>query len=118
MRHTDAEIEDAASHFERLADNLDPATAIVEDLSDLRAVAEAAEHVRQDEALVTKRAPQIETFGENVGTLTDEFFSFDVTATGFHKMLAAILPDGRRHLRSGVRRAGASSWRVSLRRGT
>ena len=32
--------------------------------------------------------PQIETFGENVGTLTDEIFGLEVTATGFHKMLA------------------------------
>ena len=33
-------------------------------------------------------SPQIETFGENVGTLTDEIFGLEVTATGFHKMLA------------------------------
>lgn len=32
--------------------------------------------------------PQLETFGENVGTLTDEVFGLEVTATGFHKMLA------------------------------
>ena len=55
MRHTDAEIEEAASRFERLAENLDPATATAEDLSDLRAVAEAADKVRRDEALVTER---------------------------------------------------------------
>jgi predicted ATPase len=35
-----------------------------------------------------KERPQIETFGENVGTLTDEIFGLEVTATGFHKMLA------------------------------
>jgi hypothetical protein len=55
MRHTDAEIEEAASRFEQLAENLDPATAAAEDLSDLRAVAEAADKVRRDEALVTER---------------------------------------------------------------
>jgi hypothetical protein len=55
MRHSDAQIEEAASHFEQLADNLDPATANVDDLSDLRAVAEAADQVRRDEALVTER---------------------------------------------------------------
>lgn len=31
--------------------------------------------------------PTLETFGENVGTLTDEVFGLEVTATGFHKML-------------------------------
>jgi hypothetical protein len=55
MKHTDAEIEDAAGRFEQLADNLDPASVAAEDLSDLRAVAEAAEQVRRDEALVTER---------------------------------------------------------------
>jgi predicted ATPase len=34
--------------------------------------------------------PTLETFGENVGTLTDEIFGLEVTATGFHKMLAEI----------------------------
>jgi hypothetical protein len=55
MKHTDAEIEDAAHRFEQLADNLDPASVAAEDLSDLRAVAEAAEQARRDEALVTER---------------------------------------------------------------
>jgi hypothetical protein len=55
MRHTDAQIEEAARRFEQLADQLDPATAEVEDLWDLRAIAEAAEQVRRDEALVTER---------------------------------------------------------------
>ncbi len=55
MRHTDAQIEDAALRFEQLADQLDPATAAVDDLSDLRAIAEAADQVRRDEALVTER---------------------------------------------------------------
>ena len=55
MTHTDAEIEEAASRFQRLADALDPATAKADDLSDLRAVAEAADQVRRSEALVTER---------------------------------------------------------------
>jgi len=42
MKHTDAEIEEAARRFEALADELDPETAGVEDLADLRAIAEAA----------------------------------------------------------------------------
>lgn len=55
MKHTDAEIEEAASRFEVLADSLDPKSVTADDLSDLRAIAEAAEQVRRDEALVTER---------------------------------------------------------------
>jgi hypothetical protein len=55
VRYTDAEIAEAALRFERLAENLDPAAVTAEDLSDLRAVAEAADKVRRDEALVTER---------------------------------------------------------------
>jgi hypothetical protein len=55
MRHTDAQIEEAARRFEQLADQLDPATTAANDLSDLRAIAEAADQVRRDEALVTER---------------------------------------------------------------
>lgn len=49
-RHTDKEIEQAASRFEQLADSLDPDTAKVEGTDDLRAVAAAAETVRADDA--------------------------------------------------------------------
>jgi predicted ATP-binding protein involved in virulence len=31
--------------------------------------------------------PRIETFGENVGTLTSEVFKLEVTSAGFHKLL-------------------------------
>jgi len=55
MTHSDDEIEEAAGRFQRLADTLDPATAKVDDLSDLRAVAEAADQVRHSEAMVTER---------------------------------------------------------------
>ena len=50
MRHTDDEIERAASRFEKLADELDPATAEVERTEDLRAIAAVSEAVRADEA--------------------------------------------------------------------
>jgi hypothetical protein len=49
MRHSDEEIEQAAERFERLADQLDPATAVVERTEDLRAIAAAAEAARSDE---------------------------------------------------------------------
>jgi hypothetical protein len=55
VRHTDAQIAEASRRFEQLSENLDPATTTAEDLSDLRAVAEAADKVRRDEALVTER---------------------------------------------------------------
>jgi len=55
MTHSDAEIEEAAARFQRIADQLDPAAAKVDDLSDLRAVAEAADQVRRSEATVTER---------------------------------------------------------------
>jgi hypothetical protein len=48
MKRTDAEVEEAARRFETLADELDPETASVEDLADLRAIAEAAERARRD----------------------------------------------------------------------
>jgi hypothetical protein len=50
MRHTDDEIERAASRFEQLADELDPATAEVDHAEDLRAIAAVSEAVRADEA--------------------------------------------------------------------
>ena len=40
--------------------------------------------------ILSANRPQIETFGENVGILTDEVFGLEVTATGFHKMLADV----------------------------
>lgn len=50
MRHTDDEIERAASQFEQLADGLDPASAKVDHTEDLRAIAAVSEAVRADEA--------------------------------------------------------------------
>jgi predicted ATPase len=37
--------------------------------------------------IVTVDRPQLETFGENVGILTNEVFGLEVAATGFHRML-------------------------------
>ncbi len=39
--------------------------------------------------------PQIETFGENVGTLTREVFGLEVTHSGFHKMLEDAIAEER-----------------------
>lgn len=50
MRHSDQEIEQAAQRFERLAEELDPETAEVENTDDLRAVAATSEALRVDEA--------------------------------------------------------------------
>lgn len=50
MRHTDAEVEQAARRFEQLADELDPSTAEVTDTEDLQQVAAVSEAVRADEA--------------------------------------------------------------------
>lgn len=38
-------------------------------------------------------SPEIETFGENVGTLTHEVFGLEVSGTGFHRMLLDIALD-------------------------
>lgn len=63
MKHTDAEIENAVRRFEALADDLDSDTAAVEDLADLRAIAEAAERARRDEALLTERVAAARAHG-------------------------------------------------------
>lgn len=55
MKHTDEEIEAAARRFEEWAGSLDPDTAEVEDISDLREVADAADTARRDEARMAER---------------------------------------------------------------
>jgi hypothetical protein len=65
MRYTDEQIEETSRRFEELADQLDPATAAVDDLSDLRAIAEAADQVRRDEALVTERVARARALGRS-----------------------------------------------------
>lgn len=65
LKHTDAEIEEAARRFEALAEELDPDTADVEDLADLRAIAEAAERARRGEALLTERVALARAHGRS-----------------------------------------------------
>ena len=66
MRHTDAEIADAARRFEEWADRLDPGTVQAEDISDLAAIAEAAdEAVRRDEALIAQRVADARAHGRS-----------------------------------------------------
>lgn len=50
MRHTDDDIERAATRFEQLTDALDPASANVERTEDLRQIAANSEALRADEA--------------------------------------------------------------------
>ena len=50
MRHTEEELGQAARRFEHLADELDPATATVLHIEDLREIAVASEAIRTDEA--------------------------------------------------------------------
>lgn len=54
-RHTEEQIDEAARRFDKWADELDPATARVEDLSDLRAIAEADAAVRHEQARLTEQ---------------------------------------------------------------
>lgn len=49
MRHTEDEIERAAQRFERLAEELDPDTARVDHVDDLREIAAAANEARTAE---------------------------------------------------------------------
>jgi predicted ATPase len=44
--------------------------------------------LRRSGNAVAAERPQIETFGENVGTLTHEAFGLEVTDSGFHRMIA------------------------------
>jgi hypothetical protein len=39
--------------------------------------------------------PELETFGENVGTLTREVFGLEVTKSGFHDVLAHSVTEGK-----------------------
>lgn len=50
VRHTEAEIEQAARRFEQLTEQLDPATADVTDTDDLQQVAAVSEALRADDA--------------------------------------------------------------------
>lgn len=50
MQHTEEEIEKASRRFEQLADALDPATADVDPIDDLRRIAMTTQALRSDEA--------------------------------------------------------------------
>lgn len=50
VRHTNDKINRAADRFEELADELDPSTAQIDHVDDLRQIAAASETVRTDEA--------------------------------------------------------------------
>jgi ABC-type transport system involved in cytochrome c biogenesis ATPase subunit len=43
--------------------------------------------LRRSGAVLNIERPEIETFGENVGTLTQEVFRLEVTQSGYHKLL-------------------------------
>jgi len=47
--------------------------------------------VERDEETTRVRAPDIETFGENVSTLTSELFGLNSEVTDFHKVLDALI---------------------------
>jgi hypothetical protein len=49
--------------------------------------------------------PQLETFGENVGALTQEIFGLEITASGFHQVLTTNL-DPNESYEHNVRRYG------------
>jgi len=65
MKHSDEQAEKDARRFVALADDLDPETAQVEDPADLRAVAEAAEQARREEALLTEKVAQARAHGRS-----------------------------------------------------
>ncbi|TDZ98548.1 AAA family ATPase [Mycobacteroides salmoniphilum] len=46
--------------------------------------------IDSDRHEITLREPQLETFGENVGTLTGEVFGLEVADTGFHDMIRQV----------------------------
>ncbi len=50
--------------------------------------------IRRNGSRLTIERPDIETFGENVGVLTREIFSLEVTHSGFHKLLVESIANG------------------------
>ncbi|SEJ36662.1 AAA domain-containing protein, putative AbiEii toxin, Type IV TA system [Azotobacter beijerinckii] len=51
--------------------------------------------VNRSQLVAAAHRPSIETFGENVGTLTREIFGLEVTSSGFHTLLAAAVMQGK-----------------------
>lgn len=50
--------------------------------------------LRRSGAVSVAERPTIETFGENVGTLTSEVFGLEVTRSGFHNLLEKAVREG------------------------
>ncbi|MEU7676192.1 AAA family ATPase [Micromonospora taraxaci] len=50
--------------------------------------------IRGNGPFVTPDRPTMETFGENVGTLTHEVFSLEVTDSGYHRMIRSAVREG------------------------
>lgn len=46
---------------------------------------------------VAAARPELQTFGENVGTLTNDVFALEVTTTGFHRMLTDVAQQHREY---------------------
>jgi ABC-type cobalamin/Fe3+-siderophores transport system ATPase subunit len=44
--------------------------------------------------VVTPERPELETFGENVGTLTHEVFALEVEGAGYHRLIRSAVRDG------------------------
>jgi hypothetical protein len=68
-RHTSQQIEEAARRFEKWADELDPAAARIEDLSDLRAIAEADDALRRQQARLTEQVAVARGRGRSWGII-------------------------------------------------
>jgi len=53
--------------------------------------------ISRNGAIVNPERIEVETFGENVGTLTNEIFGLEVTATGFYKMLQTVAEESNNY---------------------
>lgn len=52
--------------------------------------------IRKNGRYITPERPVLETFGENVGTLTHEVFSLEVTDSGYHRVIRSAVLEGLR----------------------
>ncbi|XVV12612.1 AAA family ATPase [Actinoplanes sp. CA-131856] len=50
--------------------------------------------IRRHDTVVTPERPAMETFGENVGTLTHEVFALEVTDSGYHRLIREAVRAG------------------------
>ena len=55
--------------------------------------------LRRSSSKVFVERPTVETFGENIGVLTREVFSYEVTRSGFHQLLNAAVDEQNNYLR-------------------